>query len=698
MKTPPLLLGATLVFWGWQTGYLAAGLLIGVILEASRSIKARWEFSDEDFTRIWTFCTLVFLAAAVYAFTSNQGPSGFRNFFDNPNFFTQRNASTATARTAASLVRWLPMVFCLFIAAQAYSSREGIPLETVSLILRWRWKRARKLGQSPPPPRVVDLSYPYFALCLFAASVHSSDDYTFFWGLSALLAWALWPHRARRFSPAVWALVLGTGIILGFIGQNAVGHLQAYLGNLNPQWMAGFGRRHADPSQSRTEIGNLGRRKSSNRIVVRVDAKTGAPPSLLREASYRIFKGQIWYAEQSEKDFFNLPETNSATWVLVAGKTNSRVATIASYLDGGKALLPLPEGCGRLENLTAYILSKNSLGAVLAEGPDLVVFDADYGPGATIDSAPDQDDLNVPMKEWPALDQVVAELHLKEQNMEQAVRTLNGFFLSRFTYSTYQRPGYHLATNETPLARFLLNTRSGHCEYFATTGVLLLRRAGFPARYAVGYAVHEGSGAKYVVRQRDAHAWCLVWDKKSGLWQEFDGTPTSWIEAEARRGSGFQWLQDLWSRIGFEISKLRWGQSHWRQYLLWALIPTLALLLYRIVFQSRRRSWDRSADGQGPITWPGLDSEFYQLEMKLAARGLVRHGSEPLSEWLQRAADDPALADLRNPLHQLLRLHYRYRFDPHGLTPNERTELRRQAKECLTWLEQTPVELDLRKG
>ena len=580
------------------------------------------------------------------------------------------------------------MVFCLFIAAQAYSTREGIPLETVSLILRWRWKRARRSGHPVAPSKPVDLSYPYFALCLFAASVHAADDYTFFWGLCVLLAWGLWPHRARRFSPVVWALLLGTGIALGFFGQSAVGHLQAYLGNLNPQWVAGFGRRRFDPSQSRTEIGNLGRLKTSNRIVVRVEAKTGPPPPLLREASYRMFKGQTWFAEQSEKDFFNLPETNAATWVLVAGKTNSKVASIACYLDGGKALLPLPEGCGCLQNLTAYILSKNSLGAVLAEGPDLVVFEANYGPGPTIDSAPDQDDLNVPQKEGPALDQIVSELGLKDQPVEQAVRTLNTFFLSRFTYSTWQRPSRHMGTNETPLARFLLNTRSGHCEYFATAAVLLLRRAHIPARYAVGYSVHEGSGSKYVVRLRDAHAWCLVWDRTSGAWKDFDGTPASWVEAEARRGSGFQWLQDLWSEISFQISKVRWGQSHWRQYLLWGLIPILALLLYRIVFQTRRRAHGNLADAEPPTVWPGLDSEFYQLETKLAARGLVRQPSEPLSGWFQRAADEPRLKEFRVPLHRLLRLHYRYRFDPHGLSPKERRELRREARDCLAKLDQ----------
>src|SRR5262249_3106041 len=316
--------------------YLAAGLAIGAIVEGARLIKARWEFSDEDFTRIWTFCTLVFLAAAVYAFTSNQGPAGLRGFLDNPNFFTQRNASAATARTAASLVRWLPMVFCLFIAAQAYSSRERIPLETISLILRWRWKRAEKLGQPPPASYTVDVSYPFFALCLFAASVHSADDSTFFWGLCILLAWGLWPLRARRFSPATWVVMFGLGIALGFFGQSGVGHVQSYLGTWNPEWLSGFARRRFDPAQTKTEIGALGRVKSSNRIVVRVEVKNGPPPPVLREASYRLFKGQTWYAELSEKDFFNIHPTNETTYVLVPAKPDTRVATVACYLENGK--------------------------------------------------------------------------------------------------------------------------------------------------------------------------------------------------------------------------------------------------------------------------------------------------------------------------------------------------------------------------
>src|SRR5690349_25179280 len=115
--------------------------------------------------------------------------------------------------------------------------RADVPRGAVSLILRWRWKRARKAGKLQPASRPVDLSYAYFALCLFAASVHSADDYTFFWGLCVLLAWGLWPHGARRFSRAVWPLLLGLGFASGFLGQGAVGLLRAYLGIWIPNGM-----------------------------------------------------------------------------------------------------------------------------------------------------------------------------------------------------------------------------------------------------------------------------------------------------------------------------------------------------------------------------------------------------------------------------------------------------------------------------
>ena len=62
---------------------------------------------------------------------------------------------------------------------------------------------------------------------------------------------------------------------------------------------------------------------------------------------------------------------------------------------------------------------------MLAQGPGLVIFDARYGPGETVDSRPTSDeDLHVSSKETNALNKVIAELHLEPHNRKQALHAL----------------------------------------------------------------------------------------------------------------------------------------------------------------------------------------------------------------------------------------------------------------------------------
>jgi protein-glutamine gamma-glutamyltransferase len=724
MKPPPFLLGTALLFWGWQTGLLLPGALMGVIIESAQVFRARWDLTDDDFGRIWSFCSLLLLGAVVFAFTANEGPSSFTGLFEDPGLASQRNASLSGARTATSVLRWLPMIYFPFLAAQTFSSRETIPLATISHILQRRWKQAKRLGRSLPASRGFNIGYSYFSAALLAASFHAAENTGFFWGLCGLIAWVLWAHRSRRYALWVWAVALGVAVGLGFLGQHGIGVLQRY-DFINPQWLAYFLRRHPNPAQSRTALGRVGEIKLSDKIVIRIQPRHGPVPTYLRESSYRLYKGQIWYAGSSRDSFSDVREDppDSGNRQLLDGKTDGSCVSIACYLEGfdkGSAagLLPLPSGCYRLERLPAYLLSKNTAGAVLANGPGLMIFDALYGPGRTIDSPPgtgsDQrvppgqpegsataptnyvpparywvsltnEDLVVPDREEAALDQVIAELKLRDQPRDEQVRTLSRFFAEQFTYSLWQE-SYRktTGTNETPLSRFLLQTRKGHCEFFATGTVLLLRRLGIPARYATGYAVHESAGSGYVVRLADAHAWTLLWDEDQQIWTDFETTPASWIEIEGKHRSMFRWLTDAWSRLGFEFSKFRWGQSKVRQYLLWIIVPGLVLLLYQIIFRRRRKQQAAlKADAAFLANWPGLDSEFYQLEKHLSDRGVPRRACEPLNEWLERVVSAPGLAELRGPLRELLRLHYRHRFDPLGLGAEDRVALRERTRECL---------------
>jgi hypothetical protein len=728
MKTPPFVLGATLLFWGWQTDFLSVGALMGLVLEASRFLKLRWELSDDDFKRIWTFCALLFLAAAVYAFADNGGPEGFGKFFGGPDIATEREAGSASAKTAAALIRWLPMIFFLFVGAQAFSTRQEIPLHTISLILQRRWKRAKKLGRPLPAAQGVDVAYPYFAVCLFASSVHRNQNNTFFWGLCVLLAWVLWVRRPRRFGVAVWIAALISAIVFGYMGAQGVGFLQRYVESLNVQLVARLlSRGRTDPMKSQTQIGEIGRVETSARILIWLRPISGEFPTYLREASYRAFRSPTWFANQSKSDFIDVSHsgTNENTWPLGLNKTNASRIGIACYLTdrnrisrNAQGLLPLPEGTARLENLPAYFLQKNSRGAVMAEGPGLLQFEAVYGPGATIDAPAETNavwqtnsdfarrwaadlsgtnvarrqfpganlmrargtDLQIPTNEIPALDSVIDELNLREKSRQEVLDSLRDFFSTKFTYRMWQDGDNDENPTNSPLGRFLLKTRAGHCEYFATATVLLLRDLGIPARYAVGYSVHEWQWSGYVVRQSDAHAWCLVWNAEKKIWENFDTTPGNGVEDHHSRAS--LWLADAWWWAHFQISKIRWGQTHLRNYILMGLVPVLALLLFQIVRQ-RRRFRGKGLGGRRAAAWPGLDSEFYQIEKQLAERGVERGANETLADWLERAAAEPSLASLKTPLRGLLRLHYRYRFDPQGLNDSDREELRREAHECV---------------
>jgi transglutaminase-like putative cysteine protease len=68
--------------------------------------------------------------------------------------------------------------------------------------------------------------------------------------------------------------------------------------------------------------------------------------------------------------------------------------------------------------------------------------------------------------------------------------------------------------------------RRGHCQYFSTAAVLLLRRAGHTARCVAGFASDEFDDRGLVFRGLHAHAWIEVVNAQ-GRWQRFDPTPGS---------------------------------------------------------------------------------------------------------------------------------------------------------------------------
>jgi hypothetical protein len=70
MKTPSFILGASLIFWGWQTNLLIPAVVMALVLEGSRLVTVRWDFAASDFNRISDLCTVIFLGMLIYSFAS----------------------------------------------------------------------------------------------------------------------------------------------------------------------------------------------------------------------------------------------------------------------------------------------------------------------------------------------------------------------------------------------------------------------------------------------------------------------------------------------------------------------------------------------------------------------------------------------------------------------------------------------------
>jgi transglutaminase-like putative cysteine protease len=138
-------------------------------------------------------------------------------------------------------------------------------------------------------------------------------------------------------------------------------------------------------------------------------------------------------------------------------------------------------------------------------------------------------------------------------------RALEHYLRSNYGYSLVLRG---TPNSKDPLATFLFDVRKGHCEYFASSMVVMLRSIGIPARLVNGFRAGEYNslGDNWVVRQCHAHSWVEAYFPPYG-WIEFDPTPAD------PRGSGNKLVQfvanltdaiDLWwweGVINYDSSK-----------------------------------------------------------------------------------------------------------------------------------------------
>ena len=653
MNLLPFLLGATIIFWGWQAGFWIAAIPLAIAYEAARYINWRWNLTTADFRTSSHVCTVLLVGVLIYLFVSDRSLNLIFSFF-----------------------QWLPVICAPLLMAQAYSTSDRVDLNAL-LFFKDKGDRQQLF--------FLDLSYPYFAICILAASAANTRDVLFYVGVVVLVCIALIPFKSKRFSSFTFLALLLLAIGLGAVGHIGIHQFQLSLSRNTAKFFYGFYRPHSDPNQVSTAIGDIGSVKQSNKIVLRVKpAPKQLAPQLLRRAVYNKYSSGFWVAAKPEY----IPVKSGKDgkiWILGNNSDKPKSITVVENMDEGSILLKLPGGSREVEQFPVEKIQRNQYGTVQAYSDETFIsYKIEYDPDLSNDSLPTEEDLKVFDAEKPAIDRIVTQLDLSNQAPQEILDTVSQFFSTEFDYSLdLARQG----RNKTPLSAFLLEHRSGHCEYFATATALLLRRVGIPTRYVVGYSVHELSQLErqYIVRSRNAHAWTQVYI--DGKWQAFDTTPASWIAFEARQTSLWQNINDLFSWIAFKFAQLvaifkTLGQKKY----LWLLVIPLTVILIR--------QFTNKGKGKGLVAQRinqknaarlsiGEDSELYLIEQELNKLGIKRDRSEAWLDWLIRLQDNPENLLMLNELESIVKIHYRYRFDPNGIDTQQRVKLR---SACHAWL------------
>ena len=323
------------------------------------------------------------------------------------------------------------------------------------------------------------------------------------------------------------------------------------------------------------ELGQIGTIKESDSVVmkVRLNGQTSILPSELkwRGIALDFFDGRAWklsIAGRSRLDsagrYFKLEESARGpglllqTFFLEPLSTDtvfaaSRVLAVSSNLghlerdaQGGLTTSPHPGTRIRYE----------AVSDVTPVDAALVPREQGVLPG----------DVSATCLQVPAMSPKVKELSARitaaEPHPMRKAKLLEQYLRSGYRYSLRLKGS---PRHTDPISSFLFEVREGHCEYFASAMVLMLRHIGIPARLVNGFRAGEYSvlGDAWIVRQYDAHSWVEAYFKPFG-WIEFDPTP-----AEPRRPRSavmslaseiFEALDIYWWEgvVSYDI----WKQSH----------------------------------------------------------------------------------------------------------------------------------------
>jgi transglutaminase-like putative cysteine protease len=228
-----------------------------------------------------------------------------------------------------------------------------------------------------------------------------------------------------------------------------------------------------------------------------------------------------------------------------------------------------------------------------------------------------------------------------------------------------QRIARHLSTEFTytlsppsgkeanPIDHFLFESKAGHCEYFSTAMVLLLRAANVPSRNVNGFVggTLNRFGGFYTVRQRDAHSWVEAWIDRGGRggWSTFDPTPATGAQPLAARTSFLAVLRDAFEAVS----------RSWDTYVVGYDLQKQITLFDRVRQSLETKQRKETARETGTLPRPGRVAAFVVVGVAAAGAAwwlLRRRGraGDPLDGSARRAHEQRIATELWLSLEEAL--------------------------------------------
>ena len=273
-------------------------------------------------------------------------------------------------------------------------------------------------------------------------------------------------------------------------------------------------------------LDSIGRVRTSRAVVMRLTYEQEPPVSdeiRLKGGTFRRFTGKAW--QRGRPDSIQLQRVREGHFRLAPGNID-RWMQIWLHLAAGDSLV-LPVEARAVEFQTIGLAMDDS-GVVspLIYPPGTVNYRVGLIEGRSQSLPYPAPRLNAGVgDELSGVTERIGELAVEVAGSgsvaEQAER-IETYLIQNYDY-TLDLLGFD---SGSPVEDFLFSTRRGHCEYFASSMVLMLRSVGIPSRLATGYlgAEYNPFEGYYIVRQSNSHAWVEAYLADEG-WRVFDPTP-----------------------------------------------------------------------------------------------------------------------------------------------------------------------------